>query len=75
MHTHSSHQPLTLVHPVTHEEVTEAAASLRNYHAPGPDGVPNKLVKYACQNEDTAKWVAHLKKICNQRQFSLISAR
>ena len=59
------------MHPVTHEEVTEAAASLRNYHAPGSDGVPNKLVKYACQIEDTAKWVAHLEKSAIKGNFHL----
>ena len=51
---------LTLVHPVSHGEVTEAAANLHIYCALGPNGVPNELVKYACQNEDITKWVAHL---------------
>ena len=59
------------MHPVTHEEVTEAAVSLCNYRAPGPDGVPNELVKYACQNEDAAKWVAHLLNSAIEDHFHL----
>ncbi len=62
---------MTLVHPVTHEEVTETAASLCNYCARGPDGVPNELVKYACQNEDTAKSVAHLLNSAVEGNFHL----
>ena len=46
-------------------------ASLHNYCAMGPDGVPNELVKYACQNDKAAKWVAWVAEFCNQGNLHL----
>eukprot|EP00117_Sycon_ciliatum_P012406 scpid43739/ scgid1192/ LINE-1 reverse transcriptase homolog len=60
----SSSKPLkkettTLTNNITTAEVASAIRRLKNGKSPGPDGIPNEMLKYAC-NEPLCTSIAHI---------------